>query len=52
MDNLFTSGKLLTELRSMGISGAGTVRTLKTDEEEKEERSSVQNLEVSIPAYF
>jgi hypothetical protein len=41
MDNLFTSYKLLTELRSIGIGGAGTIRTLKTEEEEKEVRNSI-----------
>lgn len=34
LDNLFTSVKLLTRLRGLGIGGAGTVRTTKTKREE------------------
>ena len=34
LDNLFTSVKLLTRLRELGIGGAGTVRTTKTKREE------------------
>ena len=35
LDNLFTSVKLLTRLRGLGIGGAGTVRTTKTKREEQ-----------------
>ena len=35
LDNLFTSVKLLTRLRGLGIGGAGTVRTTKTEREIK-----------------
>jgi len=35
LDNLFTSVKLLTRLRDLGIGGAGTVRTTRTKREEQ-----------------
>jgi hypothetical protein len=35
LNNLFTSVKLLTRLRGLGIRGAGTVRTTKTEREKK-----------------
>jgi hypothetical protein len=35
LDNLFTSVKLLTRLRGLGIGGAGTVRTTKIKREEQ-----------------
>jgi hypothetical protein len=35
LDNLFTSVKLLTRLRELGIGGAGTVRRTKTKREEQ-----------------
>ena len=35
MDNLFTSVKLLTRLRELGIGGVGTVRTTKTERERR-----------------
>ena len=35
LDNLFTSVKLLRRLRGLGIGGAGTVRTTKTQREEQ-----------------
>jgi len=35
LDNLFTSVKLLTQLRGLGIRAAGTVRTTKTERETK-----------------
>ena len=35
LDNLFTSVKLLTRLRGLGIGAAGTVRTTKTKREEQ-----------------
>ena len=35
LDNLFTSVKLLTRLRGLGIGAAGTVRTTKTQREEQ-----------------
>ena len=35
LDNLFTSIKLLTKLRGLGIGAAGTVRTTKTQREEQ-----------------
>ena len=35
LDNLFTSVKLLTRLRGLGIGGVGTVRTTKTEREIK-----------------
>ena len=35
LDNLFTSVKLLTRLRELGIRGAGTVRTTRTEREKK-----------------
>ena len=35
LDNLFTSVKLLTRLRELGIRGAGTVRTTRTKREEQ-----------------
>ena len=38
LDNLFTSVKLLQELRRLGIGGAGTVRTTKTKREELDEK--------------
>ena len=38
LDNLFTSARLLKRLRDLGIGGAGTVRTTKTQREEKETR--------------
>ena len=34
LDNLFTSVKLLTRLRELGIRGAGIIRTTKTKREE------------------
>ena len=34
LDNLFTSVKLLTRLRQLGIGGAGTVQTTRTKREE------------------
>jgi Transposase IS4 len=38
LDNLFTSVKLLQELRRLGIGGAGTVRTTKTKRKELDEK--------------
>jgi transposase IS4-like protein len=38
LGNLFTSARLLKRLRDLGIGGAGTVRTTKTQREEKETR--------------
>lgn len=35
LNNLFTSVKLLTRLRELGIGGVGTVRTTKTEREQK-----------------
>ncbi len=39
MNDLFTSARLLAELRKLGIGGAGTVRTTKTKREEIEEKT-------------
>ena len=38
LDNLFTSVKLLQELRRLRIGGAGTIRTTKTKREELDEK--------------
>ena len=38
MDNLFTSAKLLAQLKEEGFGAAGTVRTTKTAREEIEEK--------------
>ena len=38
LDNLFTSARLLTELKKRGFGAAGTVRTTKTERERKEEK--------------
>lgn len=46
MDNLFTSDKLLRELRDRGIGGAGTVRMSKTKREENEKRRQGQGARV------
>ena len=37
LENLFTSARLLTELKNLGFGGAGTVRTTKTAREDIEE---------------
>ena len=38
LDNLFTSSKLLSTLRDLGIGAAGTVRTAHTRREENIEK--------------
>ena len=38
LDNLFTSAKLLAQLKEEGFSTAGTIRITKTDREEVEEK--------------
>jgi hypothetical protein len=45
MDNLFTSVKLLSQLKKMGIGAAGTVRTTKTKRELLEEGFSTSQAE-------
>jgi hypothetical protein len=50
MDNLFTSVKLLSQLKKMGIGAAGTVRTGKTKRELLEEGFSAGQAEVVFEA--
>jgi len=50
LDNLFTSSKLLTTLRSYGIGAAGTVRTGRTKREENEEKRQWEELRSHEPA--
>jgi Transposase IS4 len=51
-DNLFTSARLLKQLRDFGIGGAGTVRTTKPKREEKEikSRDKANKIERSLKA--
>src|ERR1700722_5790987 len=52
LDNLFTSVRLLQQLRELGIGGAGTGRTTRTKREEQEEAGEqkiVSNSGTNLP---